>query len=133
MKRFFSLAPWALALCLALPGLARAQAPAPAQDCVAAGLLAVDSVSYGTQRVPRDPNQRGGSEWVTLSVGLRNISTTPVSFTASFSARPVMQDFLAGQRWSLTAGSRTTIIVANMLSPGMPESSVRQLLRLNCA
>lgn len=118
----------ALALMLATPGLAAAQT----QDCLAAGLLAVDEVSYGTQRVSRDPRNPASGEQVTLSVGIRNISPAQRSFTASFSAPPVQQDFLAGQRWTLAPGGRTTVVVANVLRPGLPEQTVRQLLRLNC-
>lgn len=123
--RFASLL--ALGLTLAAPGLARAQA----QDCVAAGLLAVDEVSYGTQRVPRDP-RNPASDYLTLSVGIRNISPAQQSFTASFSAPPVQQDFLAGQRWTLSPGGRTTLTVANVLRPAMAESLVRSRLRLTC-
>lgn len=120
--------PMILGLMLVAPGLAAAQT----RDCVAAGLLMVDEVSYGTQRVPRDPRNSGSSELLTLSVTIRNISPGQVGFTASFSAPPVQQDFLAGQRFTLSSGHRSSIIVANVLRPGLPESSVRQLLRLSC-
>ena len=120
------LAPF-LVLILAMPGLAAAQS----QDCVASSLLVVDEVSYGTQRVPRDP-RNPASQYLTLSVGIRNISAASQIFTASFSAPPVQQDFLAGQVWRLSPGARTTIAVANVLRPGMDESVVRSRLRLTC-
>lgn len=122
MIRFTTLA--ALAA-LTIPGLAAAQT----QDCVAAGLLVVDSVSLGTQRVSRDPR---AEPLVTVSAAIRNISPNQVSFTASFSIPPVQQDFVTGQRWWLSAGNRTTIMIANVLPPGLPESTVRQVLRLSC-
>jgi hypothetical protein len=127
MNRFLAL-PLALAVGVLAPGPATAQT----QDCVAAGLLTVDEVSYGTQRIPRDPRNPASREQTTLTVGIRNISTGQVSFTASFSAPPVQQDFLAGQRWTLSAGGRSTITVANVLRPGLPENVVRGYLRLSC-
>lgn len=120
--------PLALILMLVAPGLAAAQA----RDCVASGLLMVDEVSYGTQRVPRDPRNPGSGESLTLSVTIRNIAPSQVSFTASFPAPPVQQDFLAGQRFTLSPGNRTTVAVANVLRPGMADGLVRQTLRLNC-
>lgn len=120
--------PLALVMLLLAPGLAAAQT----QDCVAAGLVAVEGVTYGTQRVPRDPRNPGSSELLTLSVAVRNVSPQPVQFTARFPAPAVQQDFLTGQRWQLSAGASTTLIVANVLRPGMPDGTVRQVLRLSC-
>ncbi|WPB83057.1 hypothetical protein [Sediminicoccus rosea] len=123
----------ALALMLAAPGLAApGLAAAQMQDCVAAGLLAVDEVTYGTQRIPRDPNNPASRDQITLSVGVRNISPATQNFTAMFSAPPVQQDFLGGQRWTLAPGARTTIIVANVLRPAMSVELVRSRLRLVC-
>ena len=124
MIRFTTLAAVAA---LTIPGLAAAQT----QDCVAAGLLVVDSVSMGTQHVTRDPRSPN-SQLVTVSASIRNVSAQPVSFTASFSIPPVQQNFVTGQRWVLSSGNRMTLIIANVLPPGLPDSTVRQVLRLSC-
>ena len=67
-----------------------------------------------------------------MSAAIRNISPSRVNFTASFSIAPVQQDFVAGQRWMLSSGNRTTLIIANVLPLGLLKSTVRQALRLNC-
>ena len=123
MKRVFALAFAALAV-------AAGPAAAQGQDCVAAGLLMVEGIMRGTQRVPRDP--RSGADLVTISVTVRNLSIGPVNFGASFSAPPVQQDFVTGQTWTLQAGQRTYIALANVLKPGMSDESVRSVLKLYC-
>jgi hypothetical protein len=119
----------ALSLMLLAPGLAAAQS----RDCVASGLLTIDTVSYGTQRVPRDPRNPDSQSLTTLSVSIRNLTSSPVGFTASFSASGVQQNFIAGQRWTLAGNARMTLIVANMRKPGPPDATVRQSLRLSCS
>ncbi len=119
-----------LAMALTAPLLFAAPALAQVQNC--GGALAVESVSYGTQRVTRDPRNPASSEQVTLNVTVRNLSPAQQSFTATYHSRAVQQDFLAGQSWSLGPGARTTLIVANVLRPGEPESTVRQILQFTC-
>ncbi|WP_424813630.1 hypothetical protein [Roseococcus sp. YIM B11640] len=111
---------------LSLPGLAAAQT----QDCIAAGLLNIDSIDRGTQRVPRDP--RSGRDLITISLSVRNISTRQVTFTATFSAPPVDQSFVTGQSWTITPGQRVYFALANVLKPGMTDEAVRSVLKLNC-
>lgn len=110
----------------AAPGLAAAQT----QDCIAAGLLTIDSIDTGTQRVPRDP--RSGRDLVTISAGIRNISTRQVSFTASYSGR-MAQDFVTGQSWTLAPGQRTYFAIANVFKPAPADGTVRASLRLSCS
>lgn len=119
----------ALAALLALaaaPGLASAQT----QDCIAAGLLAIDSIERGTQRVSRDP--RAPSDLLTLSVGVRNISPQQQSFTASFAYPGAQQNFVTGQSWTVAPGGRAYFAVANVLKPGPSDDTVRSTLRLSC-
>lgn len=119
----------ALAALLALataPGIAVAQT----QDCISAGLMAIDSIDRGTQRVPRDP--RSVRDLITISVGVRNIATQQVSFTASFSAPPVHQNFVTGQSWTVAPGQRAYFALGNVLKPGMSDDMVRATLRLSC-
>lgn len=119
----------ALTLLLLSPGLAQAQVAASTRDCVAAGLLVVESVAHGTQRVSRDPR---GPDVRTLTVTIRNNVPAPVHFTASFPHPAVQQDFLAGQRFHIAIGQRETITVANVLRPEIADATVRQVLRTTC-
>jgi len=88
----------ALLTLAAAPGIAAAQT----QDCIANGLLTIDSIATGTQRVPRDP--RSGRDLLTIRAGVRNLSTGQVTFTASCSGR-MAQDFVTGQSWTLPPAS----------------------------
>lgn len=115
----------ALIALAAAPGLAAAQT----QDCLTAGLLTIDSVESGTQRVPRDP--RSGRDLVTISAGVRNLSTRQVTFTVSYSGR-MAQDFVTGQSWTLPAGQRTYFAIANVFKPAPANETVRASLRLSC-
>lgn len=117
----------ALLALAAAPGLAAAQT----QDCIAAGLVTIDAIDRGTQAVPRDP-RAGGQNLVTISVGIRNISTGPVSFTAEFSAPYVQQSFIAGRSWTVQPGQRAYFSLANVLKPGPSDAMVRGQLRLTC-
>lgn len=116
----------AMLVLAAAPSLASAQT----QDCIAAGLLTIDSIDRGTQRVPRDP--RGPSDLITISVGVRNISPQQQSFTASFAFPGAQQNFVTGQSWTLASGNRAYFVVANVLKPGPSDETVRSLLRLSC-
>ncbi len=116
-------------LALALVPTLIFSAPVLAQTANCQGALTVESVNYGTQRVPR---MGPGSELLTLSVTIRNLSPAQQHFTASYRSRPVQQDFLAGQSWTLNPGGWTTLVVANVLRPGEPEGTVRQILQFAC-
>ena len=120
-----------LALTNALAALA-AFAPlvqAEAQPCPG---LAIESVVYGTQRVPRDPRDQG-SEMLTLSVVISNQTAGALRFGLSFSSPAVQQDFVSGQSWTLQGGGQTTIMVANVLRPGLSVGAVRAGLRFTFA
>lgn len=115
---------------LTLAALAGFSAAARAQtDCVQAGLLSIDQVTTGTQRVPRDPR---GSDLVTISIAVRNLSAAQQNFSVRFQAPPVQQNFVEGQMFRLPAGQRTTIALANVLKPGMTDGTVRAMARLSC-
>lgn len=116
-------------LALALAPALFFSAPVLAQNAACNGALMVDSVAYSTQRVPR---MGPGSDLLTLSVTIRNISPAQQRFTARYTSRAAQQDFLAGQSWTLDAGGRTTLIVANVVRPGEAESTVRQMLQFTC-
>jgi hypothetical protein len=120
-----------LALMALAPALLAA-APASAQVQNCGGAITIERVDYGTQRVTRDPRNPASSNLVTLSVTVRNLSPAQQRFTASYNSRAVQQDFLAGQSWTLDTGGRTDIIVANVLRPGEPETTVRQMLQFTC-
>jgi hypothetical protein len=114
---------------LALAPALMLAAPALAQTTHCGGALTVDSVSYGTQRVPR---MGPGSDLLTLTVSVRNISPTQQRFTARYTSRAMQQDFLTGQSWTLGAGGRTDLVVGNVLRPGEPDATVRQLMHFTC-
>jgi hypothetical protein len=116
-----------LALALAPALLAAAPAFAQVQNCN--GALAVESVTYGTQRVPR---MGPGSDQLTLTVTVRNLSASQQRFTARYTSRAMQQDFLTGQSWTLTPGGRTEMVVGNVLQPREPDSTVRQMLQFTC-
>lgn len=116
-------------LALALAPALILSAPALAQTANCGGALTVDSVNYGTQRVPR---MGPGSDLLTLTVTVRNLSPTQQRFTARYTSRAMQQDFLAGQSWTLPPGGRTEVVVGNVLKPGEPETTVRQLLQFTC-
>ncbi|WP_431301846.1 hypothetical protein [Sediminicoccus sp. BL-A-41-H5] len=116
-------------LALALAPALFLSAPVLAQTANCGGALTVDSVNYGTQRVPR---VGPGSDLLTLTVTVRNISTSQQRFTARYTSRAMQQDFLTGQSWTLGAGGRTEVVVGNVLRPGEPDATVRQLLQFTC-
>ncbi len=116
----------ALLTLTAAPHLASAQT----QDCIATGQLTVDTIDRGTQRVPRDP--RGPGDLITISVGIRNITSREVSFTAEFSAPSVQQNFVTGQSWTVQPGQRAYVALANLRRPGLSDEAVRAALRLSC-
>ncbi len=118
MFRILALLP---ALLLAMPALAQVE------NCN--GALAVDNVQYGTQRVPR---MGPGSDWLTLSVTVRNLSPARQRFTARYTSRAMQQDFILGQTWTVEPGGRTEVIIGNVVKPGEPGDRVRQALQFTC-
>lgn len=116
-------------LALALAPALMIAAPVLAQSRNCDGALTVDSVSHGTQRVPR---MGPGSDLLTLTVTVRNLSPTQQRFMARYTSRAMQQDFLTGQSWTLNPGGRTEMVVGNVLRPGEPVETVRQLLSFTC-
>lgn len=116
-------------LALALAPSLIFSAPALAQTANCQGTLTVESVNYGTQRVPR---MGPGSDLLTMSVTVRNLSPADQRFTARYTSRAMQQDFLLAQSWTLRPGARTEILVANVARPGEPLDTVRQMLRFTC-
>lgn len=118
MFRVLALLP---ALLVATPALAQVQ------NCN--GALGVESVQRGTQRVPR---MGPGSDLLTLTVTVRNVSPVRQRFTARYTSRALQQDFLVGQTWTLEPGGRTEVVVGNVVKPGEPDDRVRQALQFTC-
>ncbi|MBS7791429.1 hypothetical protein KTR66_15610 [Roseococcus sp. SDR] len=116
-------------LALALAPALLLSAPVLAQTANCASALTVDSVNYGTQRVPR---MGPGSDLLTLSVTVRNLSPIQQRFTARYTSRALQQDFLTGQSWTLAPGGRTEVVVGNVLQPREAETTVRQMLQFTC-
>lgn len=109
--------------------------PAAAQtrDCVSAGILSVDSFSFGTSRIPRDPNDPASREQVTATARIRNLTGERVAFSVSFSAPFVMTNFSNGQRFMVGGANVTNVILGNVLRGAASDSAVRGVLRLSCS
>lgn len=117
-------------LALALVPTLMMAAPALAQSRNCDGALMVDSVSHGTQRVPRMGPE---SDQLTLTVTVRNLSATQQRFTALYTSRALQRSFLTGLTWQVSPGGRTEVVVGNVLKPGEPLETVRQLFHFTCS
>lgn len=116
-------------LALALAPALMIAAPALAQSRNCDGALIVDSVSHGTQRVPRTGPE---SDQLTLTITVRNLSATQQRFTALYVSRAMQRSFLNGLTWQVSPGGRTEVVVGNVLKPGESLETVRQMMYFTC-
>ncbi|WP_159999172.1 hypothetical protein [Roseomonas sp. 18066] len=114
------LAAGGLAMLAAAP--ARAQAP---QDCLAAGLLRIDSIQRSQQRQGGNPNV----EEVTF--GFVNVAGRPVTVTAAFAGPRVTNSLVFGRNWQLSNGQRQLVMVGSVQRP-TTDNDARAALKLTC-
>ncbi len=118
-----------LLLCTALIAL---PAAAQTRDCLAERLLSVDGLSFGTQAIPRNPQDPASREQNTVSISLRNLTGQRLTFVAGFTGPPVQRSFVAGQVQEIAGGVRRTRMLGNVLNGAANPSFVQNALRLTC-
>ncbi|MBY0338557.1 MAG: hypothetical protein K2X11_18225 [Acetobacteraceae bacterium] len=111
---------------LAAAGLAEPEAAHAQPGCAA---LSVVSTSTGTQRVPR---MGPGSDLLTQSVIVRNAGGNDVRFSIALVHRAFQEDFVTGRTYDLRANGQMTIMLGNVLKPGLSLDSVRAGIRITC-
>lgn len=105
---------------MAAPVIAQAACPA----------IQVTGTATGTQRVPR---MGPGSDLLTQSASFHNASGQEVRFTVTLVHRAFQSNFVAGQSYVLAPNARTTLMLGNVLRPGLAVEAVRAGVTLTCS
>lgn len=112
-----------------LLGAAQIPAPALAQAAGSCPGIAIVETSTGTQRIPR---MGPASDQLTQSATFRNTGATELRFTVMLAHRAFQQNFVAGQSYTVGPNGQTTIMLGNVLRPGLTLNDVRATTRVTC-
>ncbi|ONG51401.1 hypothetical protein BKE38_16125 [Pseudoroseomonas deserti] len=124
MPRATSLIAATLLAALAAPVASPARAQA-AQDCLAAGLVRIDSIQRSQQRQGGNPNV----EEVTF--GFVNIAGRPITVTAAFAGPRVTNSLVFSRSWQLSNGQRQLVMAGSVQRP-TSDNDARAALKLTC-